>query len=252
MSSSRRYSERSNCHLLGRKCGLRSCLALLLIGVTPAFAQQRESSQPVIQNGSDLQRRVEQLEQEVAELRRLIQERNSLPPLAETIPVGHIPVNSNAPAVSPSSTEGKSQEPATAHGAPLTAEDRKTLDFLRDTTVNLGLDGYYAYNFNHPVGRVNLLRAYDVLSNNISLKSGEHYIRARSRFVVGTSIRRPLGPAVRPSHRYAARKSRKRAAASDLPEYFPGVRHVHRASREGLDRGFWKMGQFDWNRGQLH
>lgn len=31
------------------------------------------------------------------------------------------------------------------------------------------LDGYYEYNFNHPVGRVNLLRAYDVLSNLFSL-----------------------------------------------------------------------------------
>ncbi len=27
---------------------------------------------------------------------------------------------------------------------------------------------YYEYNFNAPVGRVNLLRAYDVLSNNIT------------------------------------------------------------------------------------
>ena len=35
--------------------------------------------------------------------------------------------------------------------------------------VNLTLDGYYGYNFNRPVGRVNLLRAYDVLSNSFSL-----------------------------------------------------------------------------------
>ncbi len=48
-------------------------------------------------------------------------------------------------------------------------EDRKNLDFLRDTTLNLSLDTYYSYNFNHPVGRVNLLRAYDVLSNEFSL-----------------------------------------------------------------------------------
>src|SRR5436190_7354450 len=40
---------------------------------------------------------------------------------------------------------------------------------LRNTTINLGIDSYYAYNFNRPVGRVNLLRAYDVLSNNFSL-----------------------------------------------------------------------------------
>ena len=35
--------------------------------------------------------------------------------------------------------------------------------------MNLALDGYYDYNFNAPIGRVNLLRAYDVLSNNFSL-----------------------------------------------------------------------------------
>lgn len=37
------------------------------------------------------------------------------------------------------------------------------------TTLNFGFDGYYAYNFNSPVGRVNLLRAYDVSSNSFSL-----------------------------------------------------------------------------------
>jgi hypothetical protein len=41
--------------------------------------------------------------------------------------------------------------------------------FLSDTTFNMTLDGYYAYNFNRPVGQVNLLRAYDVLSNSFSL-----------------------------------------------------------------------------------
>ena len=40
---------------------------------------------------------------------------------------------------------------------------------LQDTTLNVTLDGYYAYNFNSPVGRVNLLRAYDVSSNSFSL-----------------------------------------------------------------------------------
>lgn len=39
----------------------------------------------------------------------------------------------------------------------------------RDTTINLAVDGYYGYNFNQPVGRVNLLRAYDVSSNSFSL-----------------------------------------------------------------------------------
>jgi hypothetical protein len=51
----------------------------------------------------------------------------------------------------------------------LQPEDKKILDFLHGTTINVGLDGYYEYNFNAPVGRVNLLRAYDVLSNEFSL-----------------------------------------------------------------------------------
>jgi Putative beta-barrel porin-2, OmpL-like. bbp2 len=78
------------------------------------------------------------------------------------------------------SSSAPTSNQATADGAVVTnvpaeqqsvvqAEDRKTLDFFRYTTINLGLDTYYAYNFNAPVGRVNLLRAYDVLSNEISL-----------------------------------------------------------------------------------
>jgi hypothetical protein len=51
----------------------------------------------------------------------------------------------------------------------VTKEDRLVLDFLRDTTFNFTLDGYYGYNFNKPIGRINLLRAYDVQSNSFSL-----------------------------------------------------------------------------------
>lgn len=58
---------------------------------------------------------------------------------------------------------------AAQHQNFLRDEDRKSLDFLHHTTINLALDTYYAYNFNRPVGRVNALRAYDVLSNEFSL-----------------------------------------------------------------------------------
>jgi hypothetical protein len=51
----------------------------------------------------------------------------------------------------------------------LSADDRETLDFWRDTTVNLTVEGYYGYNFNRPLGGINLLRANDVLSNSFSL-----------------------------------------------------------------------------------
>ena len=40
---------------------------------------------------------------------------------------------------------------------------------MAGTTINFLIDGYYAYNFNAPIGRVNRLRAYDVSSNSFSL-----------------------------------------------------------------------------------
>lgn len=40
-------------------------------------------------------------------------------------------------------------------------------------TLNYYFDGYYEYNFNNPVGRVNDLRAYDVLSNVFSINQAD-------------------------------------------------------------------------------
>jgi len=47
--------------------------------------------------------------------------------------------------------------------------DEKEQAFLHDLKYGGSLDTYYGFNFNRPVGRVNLLRAYDVTSNNFSL-----------------------------------------------------------------------------------
>jgi hypothetical protein len=64
--------------------------------------------------------------------------------------------------------ETKSAAPAAE--APATDKDSPSLPgFLAGTTLNFNLDGYYEYNSNHPIGRVNLLRAYDPLSNSFSL-----------------------------------------------------------------------------------
>jgi hypothetical protein len=41
------------------------------------------------------------------------------------------------------------------------------------STLNFLFDGYYEYNINAPIGRVNYLRAYDVLSNNISINQAD-------------------------------------------------------------------------------
>ena len=46
-------------------------------------------------------------------------------------------------------------------------------NLLRGTTANFLLDGYYAYNFDAPIGRANLLRAYDVSSNSFSINQAD-------------------------------------------------------------------------------
>jgi hypothetical protein len=118
----------------------------------PVHAQE-SSGPPGGQATQQLQERVKTLEAEVAELRAIVRELRSR---------GQLPVAQTAEAVA-----DKQASPAAS--AQMTSTDRSTLDFLRDTTVNLTLDTYYAYNFNHPIGRVNLLRAYDVVSNLFSL-----------------------------------------------------------------------------------
>lgn len=74
-------------------------------------------------------------------------------------------IANDAAALRNASEDLKSVAPMTV----ITKEDRSTLDFLNGTTINVGIDGYFEYNFNAPVGRVNLLRAYDVSSNSFSL-----------------------------------------------------------------------------------
>jgi hypothetical protein len=69
-------------------------------------------------------------------------------------------VSSPAPPPSMAATSSVTTQPAApSEPSPL----------LGGTTFNLNFDGYYGYNFNRPLGRVNLLRAYDVSSNNFSI-----------------------------------------------------------------------------------
>jgi hypothetical protein len=54
-----------------------------------------------------------------------------------------------------------------ASPAPAPAEPSNS--WLKDSTLNFYFDGYYLWNTNRPLGRVNLLRAYDVTANNFSV-----------------------------------------------------------------------------------
>ncbi len=81
---------------------------------------------------------------------------------------------SSAEAAAPSMAIGQAQSAALeAPKEQINAADRGILDYLHGATLNFAVDEYYEYNFNDPVGRVNALRAYDVLSNNISLNQAD-------------------------------------------------------------------------------
>jgi hypothetical protein len=131
-----------------------ACAATAYGQLTPAEAS------PSQQSTEALEQRVATLEREVAELKAIVEHLHP------------------APAVAPASLElssapNASIEAQTVVQPAIQPEDRKTLDYFRDTTINLALDTYYEYNFNDPVGRVNLLRAYDVLSNEFSLNQAD-------------------------------------------------------------------------------
>lgn len=71
-----------------------------------------------------------------------------------------------APAAVPAPQPQAAALPAQGPSAASPATD---FNILRGTTVNFQFDGYYEYNFNNPIGRANLLRAFDVSSNAFSL-----------------------------------------------------------------------------------
>src|SRR5579884_2242528 len=94
---------------------------------------------------------------------------------AGTTPAGD--PTANAAALSAASSALTAQpEPESTQSKQLTSADRSTLDSLNGTTFTMGLDGYYEYNFNDPIGRANLLRVYDVSSNAFSLSQANFII----------------------------------------------------------------------------
>ena len=117
---------------------------------------------------AEMKARIEKLETEVGELKQIVSElqRRTEPKAATTYAP---PPNAPSLHTTQTANPGTASDPQVVSPPVITEQERKTLDFLRDATFSLGIDTYYGYNFNNPVGRVNLLRAYDVLSNEFSL-----------------------------------------------------------------------------------
>ena len=125
------------------------------------FARCAEQRTP---DDSDLQQQVVQLRALVEKLQARVDDLEKHSNVATASPV----------AAAPSPVKEAATAPQPAAAAPVASVDTAQPEnaasaFLRQTSVNLLFDGYYGYNFNNPIGRVNLLRAYDVSSNAFSL-----------------------------------------------------------------------------------
>lgn len=147
----------------------RKALLLVLWLATPQLPAQTADNQLGEARAADgaelreLREAVRQLQLQVADLRQELREqrlRESNPATAsDSPPTVAMAVDVAIPtAVQENAAPSRKSETSDA-----------TLDFLRQTTIELGVDTYYGYNFNNPIGRVNLLRAYDVSSNAFSL-----------------------------------------------------------------------------------
>jgi len=143
-------------------------LLAMCVFVAPLRTQMQAAAAQFSDNESPqaMEERISRLEAEVAELKSVVKQLQSASSVS-------VPAASFVPAAVHSSNETAVESTPVAarqnQDNAMQVQDRKMLDFFHDTTINLGIDTYYAYNFNQPVGRVNLLRAYDVLSNEFSL-----------------------------------------------------------------------------------
>ena len=134
-------------------------------GVAQAQTPEAHSTSPA--NEEALQRQIEelrgivlQLSARVNTLEGELREKNAIGAASAAAPAA----SGTAPPQPTIPTTGSNPSPQTA-----LAGESNSSDLWQGTTLNLTLDGYYGYNFNSPVGRVNLLRAYDVSSNSFSL-----------------------------------------------------------------------------------
>ena len=138
-----------------------------------------------------------------------------------------------ASAVVPASGVGGSSNAGASTSPPavptLTAADGPTLNFFRGTTINVAVDGYYLYNFNEPIGRVNLLRAYTVSSNSFSLSQASLILERLP--TVESRVGGRIDLQFRPDHRDAPGIERKRAATAGVAQYLPGVWQLSGAGR---------------------
>jgi hypothetical protein len=158
---------------------LRQSFRTIVVGINLSFlfifvmvslpcsvrAQENGSSVDLKEEVRELRAMVQQLQKQVSDLQARVPE-SQLSESSDNRPSAQVPAQTQP---AQQTTQGGSE------GAQklTTPESHNGFNLLGGTTVSFMMDGYYLYNFNNPIGRVNLLRAYDVSSNAFSLQQAD-------------------------------------------------------------------------------
>ena len=148
--------------------------------LVPMLSAQPTPSGPA--GAPSVDERIDHLTQEVEELKALVHQLQSQlasqPARASGAAGAPAPAVASGPpaAASPNAATVAAAAPGSAGAAPenaAAASGGVVGDLLHGVTIDAMLDGYYEYNTNNPIGRVNDLRAYDVSSNSFSLNQAD-------------------------------------------------------------------------------
>ena len=145
---------------------LMASVALLSM---PTAAPAQITVQPPAQSADE---RIDELSHEVQDLKALVHQlQDQLSRMNGSHAPGAPPPAAAVAAPAPSPNTDASPQSAPGTAAP--PAKSAAASFLDGTTLNALLDGYYEYNLNAPLGRVNYLRAFDVSSNSFSLNQAD-------------------------------------------------------------------------------
>jgi hypothetical protein len=142
---------------------------LFFVSMVPAAAHCQTSDHDEVQQLKqlvlNLEQRVTALEQQNAALRDSSLHGPDGPQAAAALVSATAGVRPASSSVSAETAAPAAQAVASAAPTPFALPGGATLNYM--------FDGYYEYNFNRPIGRVNDLRAYDVLSNSFSINQAD-------------------------------------------------------------------------------
>jgi Putative beta-barrel porin-2, OmpL-like. bbp2 len=140
-----------------------------------AIAQAPDAAQPSASSPASSDAQLHRLEEHVTQLSNQVEDLEKLVRrLQEQLAKASAPAAAGV-AVAPQAPNTPSQAPPAVKAGPASpaAAAPGVAILPYGVTINAMLDGYYEYNFNSPVGRVNNLRVYDVSSNSFSLSQAD-------------------------------------------------------------------------------